>query len=107
MMSKPYLKHMLQFTFIFLLSLGGSVAASDLDDGIAIDEPIDDSIKAGRNINYIVIKAQAKAKTSQTAEGSLRTNKAGEGNINIGAGADLRGATIINLSENKGNNVAK
>ncbi len=92
--------------FFFLLLLGSSVSASDLDDGIAIDKPIDDSIKAGKNINFIVTKAKSKAKTAKGSS-SVRVTKAGEGNINIGAGADLKGATIINLSTNKGNNVAK
>lgn len=108
-MTNKEIKNIIEFIYVlfFLLLLGGSVAASDLDDGIAIDKPIDDSIKADQNINYIIVKAKSKVKTSRGANGRVKTNKAGEGNINIGAGANLRGATIINLSENKGNNVAK
>ncbi|VAW85535.1 hypothetical protein MNBD_GAMMA16-161 [hydrothermal vent metagenome] len=91
-------------TYCCLLILCGNAAGSDLDDGMGIDKPIDDSIKPSQNINYIVTKAKSKAKTSMTGSGA-RVVKAGMGNINIGAGTNLKGATIINLSTNKGNNV--
>jgi len=91
-------------TYLSLLLLCGSATASDLDDGMGIDKPIDDSIKPSQNINYIITKAKSKAKTSMTGSGA-RVVKAGMGNINIGAGSNLKGATIINLSKNKGNNV--
>jgi len=91
-------------TLLTLLLLCGSATASDLDDGIGIDKPIDDSIKPSQNINYIVTKAKSKAKTSMTGSGA-RVVKSGMGNIDIGAGSNLKGATIINLSTNKGNNV--
>ncbi len=91
-------------TCFFLLCLCGSAAGSDLDDGMGIDKPIDDSIKPSQNINYIITKAKSQANTAMTGSGA-RVVKSGMGNINIGAGTNLKGATIINLSTNKGNNV--
>lgn len=81
-----------------LIAVGGTVQAGDLDDGIGIDEKIDDSLQSGPNLTFIVNHAKSKARQSNS-ENTIREN--GAGNITIGAGSDLKGATIINLSDNE------
>lgn len=76
----------------------------DLDDGIEFEELIDDSITL--DINRSFIKASSIAFSGVSKKNSDNFNSSikdsGTGNINVGPGVDLRGATIINLSENKG-----
>ena len=82
-----------------LLILGCAAAtAGDLDDGIGIDDKIDDSLQSEPNILFIVNHAKAKARQGS----SDAITNGGVGNISIGAGTDLQGATIINLSDNEG-----
>ncbi len=87
------------------LVMSGQLFGSDLDDGIGIDEPISDSIAVDRNVNFIVADAVAKAKKKSSNGNVIINDGAGLGNINIGAGTDLSGATIINLSDNENGTV--
>lgn len=89
------------FTLVITLLMSLNVNADDLDDGIGIDEPIDDSLNLGKNINFIKRSAIAKSK-SGNKKNSQSSGCDGTGNIKIGAGSNLKGATIVNLSNNKG-----
>lgn len=87
--------------------LNQSAIAGDLDDGIGIDQRISDDLKLDNNNEYIVTKATTKARQAQIKgkkDGDI-VNADGTGNISIAPGADLKGATIINLSNNKGSTV--
>ena len=69
----------------------------DLNDGIVADEAINDDLQLKKNINFIERNAMAK---------SLRGSKdvivdCGTGNQIFASGANLNGATIVNLSNNK------
>jgi hypothetical protein len=75
--------------------------ADDLDDGISIDTPINDDLTLDKNINFIKRNAIAKAR-SKSKGGKSSSGCDGTGNIKIGAGSNLKGATIVNLSNNKG-----
>ena len=84
-----------------------SIVAGDLDDGIKIDEPINDDIDLDINIQYIKRRAKAAAEATKNGDDvskKIIVNKgcSGTGNQNFGAGANLKGTTIVNLSENKG-----
>ncbi len=76
----------------------------DLDDGIEFDELIDDSIPLDINRSFIKVSSIAFSGVSNknSDNSSQSITDSGAGNINVGPGVDLRGATIINLSENKG-----
>jgi hypothetical protein len=86
-----------KYFMLFLLLIGSPIFADDLNDGIAIDEPVDDGLQMQKNSNFIERNAMAKA---------LRGDKktivdCGTGNQVFGPGANLKGATIVNLSNNK------
>lgn len=72
-----------------------------MDDDIGGDEPINDTLTKDQNIQFTVVNAKAKAafkaKNGISDDG---VTSDGVGNINIGIGADLSGATIINVSDN-------
>ncbi|MGR9114821.1 MAG: hypothetical protein ACU85E_03585 [Gammaproteobacteria bacterium] len=88
------------YSYLFLLILvSGSLAADDLNDGIGIDEPINDNLQLNSNIDFI--KRNAIAKARRGANGS-NSGCSGTGNQSFGPGANLQGATIVNLSDNKG-----
>lgn len=90
-------------TLLILLCLfGGSVNADDLNDGIAIDEPINDDLQLNTNVEFIKRNALAKANRAIKNGTSTSDGCGGAGNQTFGPGANLRGATIINLSNNKG-----
>lgn len=75
--------------------------ANDLDDGIALDEPISDGLKKSINVNFIVRKALAQAKAAEKrGRNNEQIEEVGVGNIVISPGADLDGAVIVNLSNN-------
>jgi len=78
------------------------VFAGDLDDGIAIDEPLDDTLTTDMNRTFIVNMVNAKKKAGSSGKNGKVITSDGVGNINIGVGTDLKGATIINLSDNEG-----
>ena len=86
---------------VFCLTLNGTAIGNDLNDSITIDTPVSDNVNVDKNTRFRVMDAKAKAKRKG---GKIITNSGqnnGLGNINIGAGANLKGTTIINLSNNK------
>lgn len=88
-------------TFLFAISLISSpLYAGDLDDGIGVDEDVNDNIQLNPNIDFIKRNALAKARRG-TANNS---GCGGTGNQVFGPGANLTNATIVNLSDNKGAN---
>lgn len=101
---------MLQPTFILVACLAVAVAltaapaaADDRDDGIGADSGIKDELEPSTNSNFYMQKAQSRAgKDEPLPEG---VSNDGVGNINIGAGSDLKGATIVNISTNKNTQV--
>jgi hypothetical protein len=101
---------MLQPTFILAASLAiaaalstAPAAADDRDDSIGGDTAIKDDLQPSTNANFYMQKAQGRAdKNKPPPEGV--TND-GVGNINIGAGTNLKGATIVNISTNKNTEV--
>ena len=98
------LNHIYLILFV-LLAMSTATLANDLDDGIPIDEALSDSLKKDFNASFVVTKSVTKAKAQANKGENSKTiilkDGAGVGNIDIGAGADLKGATIINLSTNK------
>ncbi len=93
--------------FIALLSVTVYVSADDLDDGIKLDEPLNDDINLDVNIQFIKRRAKAAAESVQNGGSAggkviVNTGCGGTGNQIFGAGSDLKGATIVNLSDNKG-----
>ncbi|MGR9044736.1 MAG: hypothetical protein ACU83N_05530 [Gammaproteobacteria bacterium] len=90
------------YTCLLLLCLtSGAVYADDLNDGIGIDEEINDNLQLNTNIDFI--KRNAIAKARRAADGGKGTaGCSGTGNQSFGPGANLKGATIVNLSNNKG-----
>ena len=101
---------MMQPTFFLIACLAVAAAlnsapsaADDRDDGIGADSPIKDELQPSTNSNFYMQKAQSRVdKDKPLPEGV--TND-GVGNINIGAGTDLKGATIVNISTNKNTQV--
>jgi hypothetical protein len=92
--------------FLSLSLLVGSAAVSyadDFDGGIPIDDLIDDKLETTLNIEYIKRNAKSKALRG-AAKGKKGVNQdcGGTGNQTFGPGANLQGATIVNLSDNKG-----
>lgn len=95
------------FTLLFFLLISFSVVADDLDDGIKLDEPINDDINLDVNIQYIKRRAIAAAESVQNGNDVnnkivVNTACGGTGNQTFGAGSNLTGATIVNLSDNRG-----
>jgi hypothetical protein len=82
---------------LFCLSSNPLIAASDLDDGIDASDSLEDSIQLKKNIQFIIRNAKAKA-----ARGDAIISCDGAGNQTFAPGANLNGATIINLSKNNG-----
>jgi hypothetical protein len=70
----------------------------DLNDGIKIDDPINDKLEFSKNINFI--KQQTKAKMN-SGKAIVNDGCQGTGNINVGPGTNLKNTTIVNLSDNK------
>lgn len=94
---------------LLLLFLANGVIASDLDDGIALDTVINDDLVLDRNIAFIKSNAIGKARSrAKDRAGDIDDIEDigegcdGTGNIKIGPGTNLKGATIVNLSNNKG-----
>lgn len=88
---------MLKYIALILLAVTATVNANDLDDGIAIDSPINDDINPDKNIKFITRKAMSRAKSG----GNNGRGTCGTGNITIGPGSKVK--EVINLSTNKGN----
>jgi len=90
-----------------IILLATNVFADDLDDGIGIDTPINDDLTLGKNIQFIKRNAIGKARSRAKDQGggdvdNIDESCEGTGNIKVGAGSNLKGATIVNLSNNKG-----
>jgi hypothetical protein len=81
-----------------LLSVLSTGFADDLDDGIALDTPINDDLQLDINVDFIKRNAKAKARRGAAS----RSGCQGAGNQTFGPGANLKGATIVNLSNNQG-----
>lgn len=90
----------MHYLMIGLLVISNNLSATDFNDGIGYDAPIDDTIKVDHNIKYLTLHAKAKAdKAEGKVEGQINS---GIGNIEFGIGAKLKNVTIINNSDNKG-----
>ena len=84
---------------VFAASMISSpIYAGDLDDGLGIDENISDDLQLNTNVEFIKRNAIAKAKRKSNQDSGC----SGTGNQTFGPGANLKGATIVNLSNNKG-----
>ncbi|QBQ55175.1 hypothetical protein [Nitrosococcus wardiae] len=102
-------KRKLQRIFFSLVLMSPLVGmSSDLDDGIPLDTPVDDSLKTGVNIPFVLMKAKgrelsATKNKNKTLITDRDTNVVGQGNIILGPGAKLGpGTVIINNSDNRG-----
>jgi len=93
------MKKIIIYLLAYFLAVNASYA-DDLDDGIGLDEAIEDKIQLKPNIDYIRRSAIARARRAQDRGTAAACN--GIGNQIFGAGSNLKGATIINLSDNKG-----
>ncbi len=86
----------------------GIANGGDLDDGIAIDEPLNDDLKPTVNIPYILMKvkgAQNRGKNAASGRPIITQGEGGQGNITFGAGAKFApGTVIINSSKIKNSN---
>lgn len=82
--------------------------STDLDDGISLDTPVDDSLKTGINTSFILMKVKgrelsAKRNKDKALITDKDSNSVGQGNIILGPGAKLGpGTIIINNSDNRG-----
>lgn len=90
----------MKLLLLVLAMLQTNSYAADLNDGIGIDTPVNDSIKADININYIKLKAISQAMNGSKSKGKGSSGSCGSGNIVIGAGSRVK--QIINVSTNKG-----
>jgi len=87
----------LVLSIIFLCT--NSSQAGDLDDGIELDHHENDDLQLGTNVQFITQNAIKKLNN-----GTAVTNGCnGTGNINVAPGTNLKGATIVNMSNNKNN----
>jgi len=75
--------------------------AGDLDDGIAVDHHEDDDLQLGVNVQFIKQNAIKKVHSGT----AISTGCDGTGNVNIAPGTNLKGATIVNMSNNKNSTV--
>ncbi len=92
-----------------LILVSGNVSSGDLNDGIAIDTPVDDSLKPTINIPFILMKAKAAElrgkKGLKSSRPVITQGEQGQGNITFGVGSKIApGTTIINASEIKNSN---
>lgn len=110
-MDKYYVRiffHPCVITIIAVFS-AGIASCNDLDDGIALDEPLNDDLKTTVNIPFILMKAKAAELRSKKGIESSRPvitqGENGQGNITFGLGTKIApGTTIINSSEIKNSN---
>ncbi len=107
-MYSSILSHRLRFSVLLCL-FSSIVLGGDLDDGIAIDEPINDSLKPTINIPFILMKAKAAElrgkKGLKSSRPVITQGDQGQGNITFGVGSKIApGTTIVNTSEIKNSN---
>jgi hypothetical protein len=74
--------------------------ATNFNDGINPDGPIQSQIQTDVNIEYIIQKATARSKNGNNKVLTTGRGNAGIGNIIVGPKTNLKGAIIINQSEN-------
>ena len=98
MLNRSILSH----AFRAMLILPINCFATNFNDGINVDGPIKDVIKEEVNSEFISQRAVAASRTRKIKILSTDENSAGIGNIIIGPGANLKGAIIINKSDNTG-----
>jgi hypothetical protein len=92
-------------TISWLLLVIGSAAvhAGDLDDGISLDDPLNDEIKSEPNVQYIIAKAKGRAKTRASR---ALGESGGMGNTIFRPGTKIGpGVTIISMPIIKNSNV--
>lgn len=98
------------FTISLTIFFTTSCLALDLDDGIAIDDPIDDyheMKKIEQNINYKIRNEISKVYTTMDTD-QIKQYEDGDASISsvkIGAGAKVTGDIII-IDKSKGNKTA-
>lgn len=99
-----------QFMVFFVLLAPVIAMSNDLDDGIALDEPINDDLKTGVNIPFIMMKAKGAQGLQQKGVKPSRPvivndGVGGQGNQVFGIGTKFgAGTTIINAAEIKNSN---
>lgn len=108
MRKKQFCNHLL---IVGIVLFTATANGNDLNDGIAIDSPVDDSLKPKINVPFILMKAKAAEFRGKKGLKNVRpviTDKNqgdGQGNITFGVGSKLApGTTIINSSEIKNSN---
>lgn len=84
---------------LLLILISHLVYADEFDGGIPIGEPNTDKLDKSLNIQYI--KRNAMAKSIRGTDKNINGCE-GTGNQTFGPGTNLQGATIVNLSDNKG-----
>jgi hypothetical protein len=84
------------------------LSASDLDDGIALDNPINDDLQINKNVLYTIRRAKSKLKAKLKVKQKNPNNKRviisgcnGVGNQTFIGTKFKTGTTIINASNNK------
>lgn len=89
----------LSLLLILLILSNSALYADEFDGGIPIDIPVTDKLEKDINIQYIKRNALSKSKRG-VDDGT--TGCDGTGNQTFGPGANLQGATIVNMSDNRG-----
>jgi hypothetical protein len=74
--------------------------ATNFNDGINPDEPVQGKMTKDTNVEFIIQKATARIKSGNNKVISSDDGNAGIGNVIVGPGTNLQGAIIINQSEN-------
>lgn len=96
------MKHNYKKTIIMLAICGQSTLgfATNYNDGINPDGPIQGKMTKDTNIKFIIQKATARIKSGNNKVISSDDGNAGIGNVIVGSGTNLKGAIIINQSNN-------
>ncbi len=109
-MNKSYLRKLMYSSVITIIAvLGTGIASSgDLDDGIPLDDVLNDDLKPTLNIPFILMKAKGdelRAKKGIKSSRPVITQGQGQGNITFGVGTKIApGTTIINAPKIKDSN---
>lgn len=96
------MKHFYKKTIILIAICCQSTLcfATNYNDGINPDGPIQGKMTKDTNIKFIIQKATARSKSGNNKVISSDDGNAGIGNVIVGPGTNLKGAIIINQSEN-------
>jgi hypothetical protein len=110
-MDKSYLRKFKYLSVITIITVFGTGIASsgDLDDGIPLDDALNDDLKPTLNIPFILMKAKGdelRAKKGiKSSRPVITTGDGGQGNITFGVGTKIApGTTIINAPKIKDSN---